>query len=142
MVSAINSIISGINEISIDVPDWIPGIGGEKFGFDIPKIKKIPMLADGGFVKANTPQLAMIGDNKHQGEVVAPENKLSELLDKAVSKSGNSNKVELLLEKLISIVEEGQTVNMNVDGIKLGNAVAKGVNKITKANGGICPIIT
>lgn len=142
LVSAINSIISGINEISIDVPDWIPGIGGEKFGFDIPKIKKIPMLADGGFVKANTPQLAMIGDNKHQGEVVAPENKLSELLDKAVSKSGNSNKVELLLEKLISIVEEGQTVNMNVDGIKLGNAVAKGVNKITKANGGICPIIT
>lgn len=93
-------------------------------------------------MKANTPQLAMIGDNKHQGEVVAPENKLSELLDKAVSKSGNSNKVELLLEKLISIVEEGQTVNMNVDGIKLGNAVAKGVNKITKANGGICPIIT
>lgn len=140
MVSAINSIISGINEISIDVPDWIPGIGGEKFGFDIPKIDKIPMLAEGGFVEANTPRLAMIGDNTRYGEIVAPENKLSELLDKAVSKGGNSNKVELLLEKLISIVEEGQTVNMNVDGIKLGSAVAKGVNKITKANGGVCPI--
>ena len=143
MVSAINSIISGINEISIDVPDWIPGIGGEKFGFDIPKIPKIPMLAQGGFVEANTPRLAMIGDNTKYGEIVAPENKLSELLDKAVSKGGeNNNKVELLLEKLISIVEEGQTVNMNVDGIKLGSTVAKGINKITKANGGICPIIT
>jgi len=142
VIGVINKLINGINKISIDVPDWdiLPdGIQGKSFS---PKIPQIPMLAEGGFVKANTPQLAMIGDNKHQGEVVAPENKLSELLDKAVSKSGNSNKVELLLEKLISIVEEGQTVNMNVDGIKLGNAVAKGVNKITKANGGICPIIT
>lgn len=39
-------------------------------------VPKIPALAQGGYVKANTPQLAMIGDNRHYGEVVSPEDKL------------------------------------------------------------------
>lgn len=28
---------------------------------------QIPKLAEGGYVKPNTPQLAMIGDNRHPG---------------------------------------------------------------------------
>ena len=52
---------------------------------------QIPRLAQGGFVKANTPQLAMIGDNRHQGEVVAPENKLQDLLNQAVKQSSGSD---------------------------------------------------
>ena len=38
------------------------------------------MLAQGGYVKANTPQLAMIGDNRRYGEIVAPENKMLEMI--------------------------------------------------------------
>ncbi len=34
----INHLIDGINRVKIDVPDWVPSIGGKKFGFDIPKI--------------------------------------------------------------------------------------------------------
>lgn len=56
--------------------------GGKSFGINIPSIKNIviPKLAEGGFVKANTPQLAMIGDNKTQGEIVAPENKILDMI--------------------------------------------------------------
>lgn len=50
-------------------------------GFSVPKI---PRLASGGYVKANTPQLAMIGDNKRYGEIVAPENKLNEMVNNAL----------------------------------------------------------
>ena len=39
---------------------------------------QIPQLASGGYVKANTPQLAIIGDNKREGEIVAPESKITE----------------------------------------------------------------
>lgn len=54
------------------------------------------MLANGGFVKANTPQLAMIGDNRHQGEIVSPEDKLQEMALKAASMvGGNISKEEL-----------------------------------------------
>ena len=39
---------------------------------------QIPHLAQGGYVAANTPQLALIGDNKREGEIVAPESKIAE----------------------------------------------------------------
>ncbi|MEI3521060.1 MAG: hypothetical protein V8Q40_08380 [Anaerosacchariphilus sp.] len=102
VLSVVNGVIRRINSISfkITVPDWIPGIGGSWWGFNgfnIPSIGTIPYLAKGGFVKANTPQLAMIGDNRHQGEVVAPEGKLQEMVDEAVSRAvaGGITKADL-----------------------------------------------
>ena len=44
MISLVNAAISGLNRISVDIPDWVPGFGGKSFGFDIPKI---PYLANG-----------------------------------------------------------------------------------------------
>ncbi len=58
LISGVNALIKGLNKISIDVPDWVPEIGGKKFGFKIPTI---PKLAKGGVVDKAT--LAMIGEN-------------------------------------------------------------------------------
>ncbi|MDE7477821.1 MAG: hypothetical protein K2M91_07715, partial [Lachnospiraceae bacterium] len=62
VTSGINAMTSALNSISFDIPDWIPGIGGGKFGFDIPQISvsKIPMLAKGGIAMQYTP--AIIGE--------------------------------------------------------------------------------
>ena len=51
-IDGINMIIKAINTIKFDVPDWVPLIGGKKFGFSIPLMGKlkIPRLADGGVV--------------------------------------------------------------------------------------------
>ena len=46
VISLVNSAIGAINEVSVDIPDWVPLVGGQHFGFDIPEI---PMLAAGGF---------------------------------------------------------------------------------------------
>ncbi|MGP1348516.1 MAG: phage tail tape measure protein [Stomatobaculum sp.] len=46
VISLVNSAIGAINNISVDVPDWVPIVGGTHFGFNIPTI---PMLASGGF---------------------------------------------------------------------------------------------
>ena len=77
-----NWVIKKVNKLASKLPDWMPGGGG------IPTIDnsklKIPYLASGGYVKPNTPQLAMIGDNRHQGEVVAPEDQLEQLLNNAI----------------------------------------------------------
>ena len=65
--SGINSIVRKVNSLSFDVPDWVPVIGGDHFGFDLSEVGfgNVPYLAEGGYVKPNTPQLAMIGDNRH-----------------------------------------------------------------------------
>lgn len=39
--ASINDIISGINSVSVDIPDWVPGVGGQHYQ------PAIPMLAKG-----------------------------------------------------------------------------------------------
>ena len=55
IIGGINSLIDGLNSISIDIPDWVPFVGGQTWGVNIPKIKE---LAKGGFVKGGTPFIA------------------------------------------------------------------------------------
>ena len=57
VITMMNFVISGLNRIHFELPSWIPGIGGNSFGINIPNI---PMLADGGIV--TKPTLAMIGE--------------------------------------------------------------------------------
>ncbi|NMM52155.1 hypothetical protein [Paenibacillus aquistagni] len=38
IVGLINGLIDKINGISVEIPDWVPSVGGETFGFSIPKI--------------------------------------------------------------------------------------------------------
>ena len=66
VIRALNSMIGGLNKLKFDVPDWVPLLGGKKFGFSIPKI---PLLARGGIV--DQPTLAMIGE-KRKKEAVLP----------------------------------------------------------------------
>lgn len=70
----VNKFVNMING-AIDIINAIPGV-------NIGKLNQLnlPRLAQGGYVKANTPQLAVIGDNKHQGEVVAPEDKMLDMV--------------------------------------------------------------
>lgn len=109
VVRGINMVVGALNNLSFDVPDWIPGIGGKTFGFNIPTLSEIniPRLAQGGYVKANTPQLAMIGDNRHHGEIVAPENKLFEITRKAAElANGNNERLYEYLERMFAVISD------------------------------------
>lgn len=46
VIGIINTVIAGINALKIQIPDWVPGLGGKGFELNIPVI---PMLASGGF---------------------------------------------------------------------------------------------
>lgn len=59
LIGAINMAIGGLNSLKISVPDWIPGIGGKSFGFNIPSIPNIPYLAKGGTVLSGS---AIVGE--------------------------------------------------------------------------------
>lgn len=53
VIALINKAISGVNNLGIKIPDWVPIIGGKNFSLNIPEI---PMLAKGGFT--NGPSIA------------------------------------------------------------------------------------
>lgn len=137
--SAVNSVANMFNNLQIDVPDWVPGIGGHTLGFDLPiwDAPRIPLLAQGGFVRANTPRLAVIGDNRHEGEIVAPESKLQAMVNAAVSAAGGRGVTKEEMESIANnatmrIVAALANVSFNLDGVDIARASTRaqiGINK-------------
>lgn len=82
----LNWIIDGINKISFNVPDWVPGIGGKKFGFSLKQVNwgNISYLAKGGVVTGPTP--AMIGEGKYSEAVIPLDDspQMNDLINKIV----------------------------------------------------------
>ena len=87
VINGLNSMIRALNSVSFDTPDWVPGIGGKSFGFNIGELSTVslPRLATGGYVRANQPQPVIVGDNKTQGEIISPENKMLEVMLEALN---------------------------------------------------------
>ena len=57
ITGGINVMIRGLNNLRIDIPEWVPFMVGQTFGISIPEI---PQLAEGGIV--TEPTIAMIGE--------------------------------------------------------------------------------
>lgn len=122
VIAGINAVISGLNSINIKIPDWVPGFGGMNFGITIPKI---PALAKGGIT--NGPMLAMIGDNPGGQEVVSP---LDDLLGMMTSTVGKAVSAAMQSDN-----QQGGDVVIMFDGVELGRAAAKGINKAQRSSG-------
>lgn len=130
----VNAIGSALNSLNIDVPQWVTDLTGlTSIGFNLPTwhAAKIPYLAQGAYVKANTPQLAMIGDNLHQGELVAPEGKLQAMVNAAVATvagTGGISRAELesiINSAVLRIVAALSQMGFYLDGELMAKAVKK-----------------
>lgn len=119
IAKAINGAIRTVNKI--------PGVN----------IKgRLPMLASGGYVQKNTPQLAMIGDNRHQGEVVAPEDKLQSMALSAAQMASGSGNAEMiaLLRKIVAILS-ALDLRVFLDGKDITEKVVKNINDKRRSTG-------
>ena len=97
------------------------------YGMSLPRVPTIPHLAQGGYVRPNTPQLAMIGDNLHQGEVVAPEDKLKQMAVEAAVAAGGKGVSRDELENIINravmrIVSALASMGFYLDSTQIANA--------------------
>ncbi len=108
IIDGINALIGGLNKIKFDVPDWVPLIGGKKFGFKIPKI---PKLAVGTNYVAQD-GLAYL----HKGEAVIPKKFNSQ---EYFGKIGNED-VLAKLDRLIETIEE-KDMNAYISSKAIGN---------------------
>ena len=77
VIALVNGAISAMNGISVQIPEWVPGVGGQTFGVNLPQI---PQLAEGGI--ATSSMLANIGEGG-EPEAVVPLSKLPSLLGTA-----------------------------------------------------------
>lgn len=133
MISAINVAIRGINKLSWTVPDWVPIIGGNTWGFDIPQLGKVPYLAKGGII--DSPTLAMVGEAGKEAVVPLENNTqgLDLLAAKLMERLGGLNISDSDKDRAINII-------LKIGDIEFARVLIDSINKITKMNGGECLI--
>ena len=122
----INWIVAGLNKISFDVPDWVPGIGGKTFGFNIPEAKfgrvSIPRLAEGAVIPPNKEFMAVLGDQRNGTNIEAPLATIEEAVARVTGQQ--SEQMIAALYTLIDIVDR-KDLNVQIGDDDIGRANAR-----------------
>ena len=110
----INWIVDKLNALRFDVPDWVPGIGGKTFGFNLQNVKfgrvSIPRLAQGAVIPPNREFMAILGDQKSGTNIETPLATMVQAFKQAMAESGGGG---------------AQTIVLQIDGHEFGRAVKK-----------------
>lgn len=120
VLEGVNAVIRSLNTISFTVPEWVPMIGGEQFGFNIAEIPKFDI---GG--KVEKTGLAVI----HEGETITPAKRVP-----GTEGGGPDTTSQLIskIDELINVIGSGANqrtaggrneVVLEVDGKRLGRVV-------------------
>ena len=123
----VNAVIGALNKLHWEIPDWVPGLGGMGFGFDIPKASfgRVPELANGAVIQPNSPFLAVLGDQRQGTNVEAPLATIQQAL------------IEALKSPAASGGSAGASViNLYVGNEKFGTAVANANSRNAYISGG------
>lgn len=126
VTNGLNFIINALNKIKFDVPDWVPGIGGNSWGIKIDTLDAftIPKLARGGIV--DQPTLAMIGEAGKEA-VIPLEN--TGFVNALASAIGNA------VQPAAPMGGNDTQVSMYLDGDLIGKAVVDYINQQTRRSG-------
>lgn len=116
IIGGINALIRGANKISFDVPKWVPGLGGKKFGFNIPQI---PKLAVGGIVNMpgrGVPISGTItGEAGREGVIPLTDSQAMETLGATIGKYININLTNITKLDNRQIAKEQKKINAQSD---------------------------
>lgn len=135
VISGVNKMIKALNNLNIDVPDWVPGIGGESFGFNFDTISPIPMLAKGGIVDG--PTLAMVGEAGKEAVMPLENNTgwISDLAGQIASILGTGN-------NSVSTDQQGGDIVFMLDSSIIGRVALNELIKMRKQGKNVIKLIT
>nr|WP_297935373.1 hypothetical protein [uncultured Lachnoclostridium sp.] len=133
VISGINALIKALNNLSFDVPDWVPEIGGKTFGFNISTTLStisIPKLATGGVVDKAT--VAMIGEAGQ--EAVVPLENNTGWMDKIAGRIGEI--ISVNMRAIIGEMDNGSEYQTIQTIVKLDSKIlAEQTDKYRKRRG-------
>lgn len=113
IIKGLNWLISQMNNISFDVPAWVPDFagGGKTFGINIPSISEaqIPRLAQGAVIPPNREFLAVLGDQRSGTNIEAPLSAIEQAVENVLSRMGGGNGQPIQ----VSVLLDGKVVARN-----------------------------
>ena len=112
VIGLINKAIGALNKISVDIPDWIPGVGGKSFGVNIPTIS---YLENGGILTQPT----MLNGNIMAGEKNKGKSNQAEAV---IPLDDLKNWITQLANRPVSVmINDKEIVTATVDGFDREN---------------------
>ena len=115
--NAINGLLNKIRSVSV--------MGIEPFKnlikYNALSIPQIPKLAEGGWLRANNPQLAIVGDNRREGEIVAPESKIREQVKQAIAEMGAAGQKFVMDLNLKIETDDGRTLIKKINDVAIAD---------------------
>ena len=134
----VNFMSRALNNFKFDVPEWVPVIGGTKFGINIPEIKapQIPMLAKGGLIPPRKPRQVIVGDNMVEDEIVSPVSTMKSTVKEAINEMGglssNAQIISILMQ-ILRAIEDGHIIEL--DNREFGRSVVKAAQGVRGQTG-------
>lgn len=104
VVNGVNLVIRTLNRLKFTIPDWVPGLGGKTFGFNLSEMNKItlPRLAKGNVAYDKT--LAIFGEYagaSNNPEITTPQNIMRDTFEDVLSNyGGNGQPVHVTIQYL------------------------------------------
>lgn len=101
IIDGINLLISALNKIQFNMPEWVPLIGGKSFGINITPVSRValPRLASGAVIPPNREFMAVLGDQKSGTNIETPLETMLQAFRQALSENGSSGRsITVVLE--------------------------------------------
>ena len=121
LASGLNGVTSALNKWKVEIPQWVPGVGGQIFRFDLKQVTapQIPYLAQGAVIPANRPFLAVLGDQKNGTNIEAPLSTIQEAVALALEDflSGNMAGHEATVAVLQELLGAVRDIHLGDDDI-------------------------
>ena len=139
VVGGLNSAIDALNSLSVDIPDWVPVVGGNRLGFSIGHVTapQIPYLAQGAVIPANREFLAVLGDQSHGTNVEAPLDTIKQAVAEVMEdlQAGQMAGFEAVVSVLREILSAVYGIELTDEDV--GRAVQRWQRKQLIATGGV-----
>lgn len=126
VVRGVNAVIRTLNKLKFDIPDWVPGVGGKTFGFNIGLMSEVslPRLAKGNVAYDKT--LAVFGEYagaSNNPEITTPQNIMRETFEDVLSNYNNENS------------DRPINLTVNVGSTKLGQILLDNLRDMKRQSG-------
>lgn len=122
VIRGVNKIIEGYNSVTLGqpkalLPQWTA--------------PKLPKLALGGVIEPNDPFVGVLGDNRHEREIVSPESTLYRQTFQAVRDAGGGSDYDTVYRAVRDAIDDSKLSDLSVelDGKAVGRAVAEPVRQ-------------
>lgn len=124
IIDGINLLISALNKIQFNMPEWVPLIGGKSFGINITPVSRValPRLASGAVIPPNREFMAVLGDQKSGTNIETPLATMVQAFKQAMNETGGAGGRQM-------------TVILRLDRRELGRAIYQLNNEETQRVG-------